>query len=416
MLRIHSSNERYVSHKWSENMIKQSGYPFELHHATTRDGYILALHRIPNRFDKTTENRRVVLIMHGLLGSSADWILTGQNRSIAYLLADNGYDVWLGNSRGTTNSKNHTTLSIQSAEFWNFSWHEMGIYDLPAIIDYILHETGQKQLFYIGFSQGTTQFWILTSLRPEYNQKIKLMSALAPVAYTGHVEGLLRPASFIANKFKVFYPYIGFFEMLANTEMEKFITYTFCRENTATQPFCELIVSMIGGFSVNETDHTHFADYLQYTPAGCSYKQLIHYAFGIQNPGIIPVEFNFQLRACIKMLPRPICVISQSYPASLVGHFRPYDYGMLKNVLLYGQFVPPEYPVEKITAPVMLYNGLNDFLANPNDVELLNQKLPNVLEKYTVTVKRISHFDFVFGLHIRDLVYNRVIEKMNAIP
>ncbi|KAL0116950.1 hypothetical protein PUN28_010077 [Cardiocondyla obscurior] len=164
--------------------------------------------------------------------------------------------------------------------------------------------------------------------------------------------------------------------------MEKFITYTFCRENTATQPFCELIVSMIGGFSVNETDHTHFADYLQYTPAGCSYKQLIHYAFGIQNP----------------------------------GHFRPYDYGMLKNVLLYGQFVPPEYPVEKITAPVMLYNGLNDFLANPNDVELLNQKLPNVLEKYTVTVKRISHFDFVFGLHIRDLVYNRVIEKMNAIP
>ncbi|KAL0116948.1 hypothetical protein PUN28_010077 [Cardiocondyla obscurior] len=310
-------------------MIKQSGYPFELHHATTRDGYILALHRIPNRFDKTTENRRVVLIMHGLLGSSADWILTGQNRSIAYLLADNGYDVWLGNSRGTTNSKNHTTLSIQSAEFWNFSWHEMGIYDLPAIIDYILHETGQKQLFYIGFSQGTTQFWILTSLRPEYNQKIKLMSALAPVAYTGHVEGLLRPASFIANKFK-----------------------------------------------------THFADYLQYTPAGCSYKQLIHYAFGIQNP----------------------------------GHFRPYDYGMLKNVLLYGQFVPPEYPVEKITAPVMLYNGLNDFLANPNDVELLNQKLPNVLEKYTVTVKRISHFDFVFGLHIRDLVYNRVIEKMNAIP
>ncbi|KAL0116946.1 hypothetical protein PUN28_010077 [Cardiocondyla obscurior] len=106
-------------------MIKQSGYPFELHHATTRDGYILALHRIPNRFDKTTENRRVVLIMHGLLGSSADWILTGQNRSIAYLLADNGYDVWLGNSRGTTNSKNHTTLSIQSAEFWNFRYRKI---------------------------------------------------------------------------------------------------------------------------------------------------------------------------------------------------------------------------------------------------------------------------------------------------
>lgn len=79
----------------------------------------------------------------------------------------------------------------------------MGVYDLPAMIDYILAQTGQKQLFYIGFSQGTTQFWILMSLRPEYNEKIKLMSALAPVAYTGHIIGLLKPASFFANFFKV---------------------------------------------------------------------------------------------------------------------------------------------------------------------------------------------------------------------
>lgn len=79
----------------------------------------------------------------------------------------------------------------------------MGMYDLPAMIDYTLKETGQKQIFYIGFSQGTTQFWILMSLRPEYNRKIKLMSALAPVAYTGHIGGALRPLSFIGNLFRV---------------------------------------------------------------------------------------------------------------------------------------------------------------------------------------------------------------------
>lgn len=84
-----------------------------------------------------------------------------------------------------------------------FSWHEMGIYDLPAMIDYILYKTGQKQLFYIGFSQGTTQFWVLMSLKPEYNRKIKLMSALAPVAYTGHIGGLLRPLSYFGNIFRV---------------------------------------------------------------------------------------------------------------------------------------------------------------------------------------------------------------------
>lgn len=86
---------------------------------------------------------------------------------------------------------------------WIFSWHELGMYDLPAMIDYILYQTSQQQLFYIGFSQGTTQFWVLMSLKPEYNKKIKLMSALAPVAYTGHIEGILRPLSFFANIFKV---------------------------------------------------------------------------------------------------------------------------------------------------------------------------------------------------------------------
>lgn len=79
----------------------------------------------------------------------------------------------------------------------------MGVYDAPAMIDYILAHTGEEKLFYIGFSQGTTQFWVMTSLKPEYNEKIKLMSALAPVAYMGHASGLLRPLSFFGNLFKV---------------------------------------------------------------------------------------------------------------------------------------------------------------------------------------------------------------------
>lgn len=55
--------------------------------------------------------------------------------------------------------------------------------------------------------------------------------------------------------------------------------------------------------------------------------------------------------------------------ALLAGHFRPYDYGALKNLVVYGKFVPPEYPLEKIRAPVILYNGLNDFLAHPEVIK-----------------------------------------------
>lgn len=53
---------------------------------------------------------------------------------------------------------------------------------------------------------------------------------------------------------------------------------------------------------------------------------------------------------------------------------------------------------------------------NFQDVEILNKKLPNVVEKFTVTPKRINHFDFVYGLHVRELVYDHLIQKMNSIP
>jgi lysosomal acid lipase/cholesteryl ester hydrolase len=63
------------------------------------------------------------------------------------------------------------------------SWHEMGVYDLPAEIDYILTNTSQKDLRYIGHSMGTTMFYVLMSKKPEYNAKIRHMVALAPVAF-----------------------------------------------------------------------------------------------------------------------------------------------------------------------------------------------------------------------------------------
>jgi lysosomal acid lipase/cholesteryl ester hydrolase len=70
-----------------------------------------------------------------------------------YLLSNAGYDVWFGNARGNRYNVNHKTLNTNSKEFWSFSWHEIGYYDLPAMIDLILKETYQEKLQYIGYSQ-----------------------------------------------------------------------------------------------------------------------------------------------------------------------------------------------------------------------------------------------------------------------
>jgi triacylglycerol esterase/lipase EstA (alpha/beta hydrolase family) len=68
-------------------------------------------------------------------------------------------------------------------EFWHFSVNEMGLYDLPAKIDYILRVTKNEQLNYIGHSMGCAGFYIMMSKMPEYNSRIRQMQSLAPVVY-----------------------------------------------------------------------------------------------------------------------------------------------------------------------------------------------------------------------------------------
>jgi len=72
------------------------------------------------------------------------------------------------------------------------SFHEMGDKDIPAEIDYVLKTTGQPDLQYVGFSMGTTMFWTMMSLHPEYNKKVRLMVALAPVVYINNMKGFPR--------------------------------------------------------------------------------------------------------------------------------------------------------------------------------------------------------------------------------
>lgn len=52
-------------------LIAKYGYRQETHHVTTDDGYILELHRI------ATTGGQPVIFMHGVLDSSATWVISG---------------------------------------------------------------------------------------------------------------------------------------------------------------------------------------------------------------------------------------------------------------------------------------------------------------------------------------------------
>lgn len=74
-------------------LIDNSGYQGEAHQIETEDGYILKLHRI---VPKIPNGKLPVILCHGILATSADFLIMGREHSIAYLLSDYGYDVWLG--------------------------------------------------------------------------------------------------------------------------------------------------------------------------------------------------------------------------------------------------------------------------------------------------------------------------------
>ena len=57
-------------------------------------------------------------------------------------LAEAGYDVWVGNNRGTDYSQEHSSLLPTDAEFWNFTWETMGKYDLPAMVNRVKKNSG----------------------------------------------------------------------------------------------------------------------------------------------------------------------------------------------------------------------------------------------------------------------------------
>lgn len=112
----------------------------------------------------------------------------GPGLAPAFLLSDAGFDVWVGNSRGSFHSRSHTTLSPEDdPEYWDFSFVEMGRYDLPASIDYVLAQTGASKLTYIGHSQGTTQMFLSLSERPDWwKERLHSFVALAPVCKLTH--------------------------------------------------------------------------------------------------------------------------------------------------------------------------------------------------------------------------------------
>ena len=148
---------------------------------------------------------------------------------MGYILVDHGFDVWLGNTRGNTYSRNHTTLDPTDESFWNFDWDDAAQNDLPAVIDYILEETKKETINYVGHSMGSTEMLVLLSEQPNRNAKLNKVVLLAPVAFMGHVQGAMATFAPYVNTLESL---LGSLELFPDMKWTTWLGHNVCNDPT----------------------------------------------------------------------------------------------------------------------------------------------------------------------------------------
>ncbi|XP_048362032.1 lipase member M-like [Sphaerodactylus townsendi] len=334
-------DEKRITLMNTTELIRYHGYPCEEYEVVTQDGYILSIFRIPHgrKENASTSPKPAVLLQNGLFLEAFVWVANGPHNSLGFALADNGCDVWMGNSRGTRWSKKHVSLSVEDDDFWAFSFDHMAQYDLPATIDFILQKTGQQQLFYVGHSQGSTIGFIAFSTMPDLARKIKINFALAPVVSVKYAIPLLR--KFVMLPDFIYKTILGTkeFKWRRRTSHD---TYGLC--NFFKVPIiCYNIMHNLFGSQQKSLNMSQVDEYAVQPLDGTSVQNLIHW---------LQVLKSSKLQA--------------------------YDYGMLKNLELYEQVHPPEYNVTNMNISTAVWNVGDDPFSNPEDIAVLLSQITNL--------------------------------------
>ncbi|CAM4594042.1 lipase member M-like [Lepidochelys kempii] len=376
MKRDHVYPEAYMN---ISELITYRGYPSEEYEVVTEDGYILSVNRIPYGIENqgNTAVKPAVFLQHGLLGDASNWVTNLANNSLGFILADAGYDVWMGNSRGNTWSRRHLNLSIEQDEFWSFSFDEMAKFDLPAVLNFIMQKTGQEQLYYVGYSQGATIAFITFSTMPQLAKRIKLYFALAPVTTVKYARSPAVKLLYLPEKFlRVL---LGRRELFHQSEWLRKLVVSFCGRSIFAK-LCGNVFFVLGGYNVNNINMSRVNVYVARAPAGTSVQNIIHWSQILNS-----------------------------------GEFQAYNWrSQTKNMAKFGQATPPLYKIKDMTVPTAIWTGGQDLLADLKDVNILLPQIINLV--HYKNIPEWAHLDFFWGLDAPLRMYSEIIDLMEKHP
>ncbi|GMT16549.1 hypothetical protein PFISCL1PPCAC_7846, partial [Pristionchus fissidentatus] len=358
----------------TEKLIRSEGFPFEEHRVATTDGYVIRIHRIPQK----ESPKSIVLVQPGLLMDSACFVSNGVNGSLPFLLSAAGHDVWLGNSRGGIYSE-HSQWSKKEPRFWDFTWEDLAAHEVPSIIDYILKETGRKQLIYVGNSQSGLVAMTLMSTREEYNDKIAALFGLAPAASLSHVKGPMIESTPLIHLLDLLEELAGPQPVLTRSLLNDVLRVA-CSVGVM-QYACERTFFRNGGDWSSQLDYSRLPIYYSNYPGGSSTKNTRHF--------------------------------TQMMLKKRTARF---DYGEVENLRRYGTLFPPSFNFSSVRVPMYLWYSEGDYLVGAEDIT--NGLVPQLKAQYVKEVIRLedyNHFDFHWGLRAPKDIYHPIIEFIDRL-
>ncbi|KAJ8952293.1 hypothetical protein NQ318_007461, partial [Aromia moschata] len=345
----------------------------EEHYIVTDDGYVLLLERAFS----TVSRKYPIIITHGIAMNGLAYVM----KQKIFLLTELGYDVWVLNFRGTWYSRGHMTLNFNDAKYWTYSINELGVHDINKALKHVYKETKEKAI-YIGFSMGTTSFFIHATTFPNITQQyVKGMIGLAPVI---NFKGITSIAKYSGHH--LVWPILRFFiYRLWNGKMLPGFSKIFSRFITSSYGMyaAQLLLNLLFGYD---------------------YQQMDPYTFPLYPYWIDTVGAE---------------VYSHYVQIYQDGVFQNYDHGTIQNVINYGRIRPPSYNLSNVAVPVALFVGANDILATPTNAEQLYSELPKTSRcgYHVIEFEKWNHIDFISAKDLNTYLYTHlfeVIEEMES--
>lgn len=434
-----------------QEIIERSGYKYENHYVIADDGYITCLIRIVNPLvDRSQLRQPPVMMFHGGLIDYTVWVwssaiqhhpekyprvaedgpFTSWNKSLGFVLANHGYDVWLVGTRGSNIfNKGHMKISdhhswfdsidiarlrrrkeqrhksklanhdysdddhdevpdsqfkmnfAQNLRYWNYTMDDLVKHEVPRQLEKVLQVTGSEKVNIVGLSLSTQMELAIMAENPEFTSRIHNYVSIAPIL-NNRGTNLFIKLFHTTLCTKTPYPIGTILQQVALS--------------VATRKFTSIINSF-------RQLRYIIVKQLARILSGPSAKFETNLDSGVWGHILESTGFKHTTQYC------------QQCNA---GQIQKYDYGLMENMRIYGSPKPPKYDLSKIDMPNwLLVSAGNDKAATVSSVKQLLRSVNRKPHKH-IHIKRYNHLDLIAGFE-NDLFVNLpIVEFLNefALP